>query len=819
MAYPLCMAMDQDQETRETKILSKDRKNAIFALRALPLPNTLSLDRNASAYLEETKRLLTLKADENHKPSKQLLNFLESIKEDKDSTYYFLGQCYYDSYLMDFDCVFTYFLPLLEKDDIRAKTALLQILKTWPNDMVTKYYKNLNSIMFMRTDDLIINAERVEKIEAILLDALYEIEDKFHLFKYEILDYLVVRYLKHLENYRDLSGEKKYLKQAIRYSLCVVIKSSDLRIKARERLISILTTEDAYDIYNSFLIPFLEAGGKDAQDLYNEVAYALPQARNRFDNHFSNLRKKGEVTKIQDIVITRILREYPQFLRNKTGGNSLIGAFSPNSLMPLDYQPNIISTPNSFAEETSCVGIFAGLTDEEEKLSPKALYMLGMKFMNKNNPKAICALLKAAEGGNKDAIRKLRDYRKSKAYKNGETTDKTDSIEYHLYIEDKDRGNLITFEKKESKTVSHSVQTMRSSSVSSQGKQRRQKNNQKEKSEEISAAVPVLTSSKKERKLQKSEPLKSSESIINEPNVENKPTTTLHLSLSAPVLEAPQRALEILQPTIVANSSHEVQEIKEPIHNIEIKNDQLPTVPQEESGGAENVIEYSPITPERKIRKTLARRQSLIFEKTTQNEETHKPTKIQRTRSLMNLKIETQGADIIPTEKPTKKKRNEHPTKISLKRYLPTRNSEKKLERQKSKNNLLELTTENFQDNQQPDHANKSSSSFKKLTRSLSDRDLKRKSDVPLNEAVITKTLNEFKEQGIIDWTRTGNTISATKRDDPEVHLTIHAHDKSDKAWSQRPEIVSDFLEFSSECDEDLKESISQIGKRKSSKK
>jgi hypothetical protein len=96
---------------------------------------------------------------------------------------------------------------------------------------------------------------------------------------------------------------------------------------------------------------------------------------------------------------------------------------------------------------------------------------------------------------------------------------------------------------------------------------------------------------------------------------------------------------------------------------------------------------------------------------------------------------------------------------------------------------------------------------------------LKRKSNVPLTEAVITSTLNEFKEQGVVDWTRNGNTISATKKDDPNVHITIHTHDKSDKSWSERPEIRADFLEFSSECDDDLKETISEIGKKKSAKK
>ena len=127
--------------------------------------------------------------------------------------------------------------------------------------------------------------------------------------------------------------------------------------------------------------------------------------------------------------------------------------------------------------------------------------------------------------------------------------------------------------------------------------------------------------------------------------------------MSTPIFEIPQINLEELQSTIVANLRHQVKEIKEPIYNIEIKNDQLPTESQEESTVAENAIDPSKITLERKIRKTLSRRQSLIFEKPTKDEETPKPIKMQRTRSLMSLKTEFQDTDAIPTEEPKKKKK------------------------------------------------------------------------------------------------------------------------------------------------------------------
>jgi hypothetical protein len=70
MAYPVCMAMDQDQETGEIKDLSGHRKNAVLALRVIHLHNSLPINQNASACLEQTKRLLTVEAGRGHKPSR-----------------------------------------------------------------------------------------------------------------------------------------------------------------------------------------------------------------------------------------------------------------------------------------------------------------------------------------------------------------------------------------------------------------------------------------------------------------------------------------------------------------------------------------------------------------------------------------------------------------------------------------------------------------------------------------------------------------------------------------------------------------------------
>ncbi|MGV8949243.1 MAG: hypothetical protein ACOH2E_07790 [Candidatus Paracaedibacter sp.] len=51
MAYPLCMAMDSDQETIETKALREHHENALLALKLLPPLNLESSKQNASSYL------------------------------------------------------------------------------------------------------------------------------------------------------------------------------------------------------------------------------------------------------------------------------------------------------------------------------------------------------------------------------------------------------------------------------------------------------------------------------------------------------------------------------------------------------------------------------------------------------------------------------------------------------------------------------------------------------------------------------------------------------------------------------------------------
>lgn len=701
----------------------------------------------------------------------------------------------------------------MEKNYDGTEDLLFNIFKTSP-DAVSHFDMKLHPEMF---NDFNINEFRGARLwrvtEGIYLDVLCKLKDITKHLNPTVLEEISARYWR---VFCTLSKKKEYLEQAILYSLLSARNGNDPLAVARGRLVTILNTNDpnVHDIYYSYMIPFLQANDELAQDLFNDVAYASPGAFKWFNEHASNLLKSGSNPTLLKAV-DRVMNTYDIFRRQKRQLGPTVSLLSSDhsvGLPTFNYPKGF----DYFAGETSIQGVCEGdLTLQEKEMSPKELYMFAMKHMGRDNDKTLNALLRAAEGKNKDATRKLNNYRKSHIYKEGDKTKKTGSIEHLLYQRDKSNRDLVTPEKKESKITSPSAQTPTSSPViSSKEKQPRPKNTQKEEGEKITIrAASTSTFSKKERRLQKGKPLDNSRNI-DKPIDENTPPSTMQSEIvSTPVLETPQTKLEVLKLDTVPV----IQEIK-PISAINIASGQFPTASQEASRNLEEIIESPKAIPERKIRKTLSRTNSLTtIEKPIKNDETSKRKTIHRTQSLISLKPASQDSDIMSMEEPKRKKKKEHSTKISLKKFLPTHKLEKKLERQKSQSSLLELGSETPQVNSQSN--SKSSGSFKKLTRSLSDRDLKSKSNVPLTEAVITSTLNEFKEQGVVDWTRNGNTISATKKDDPNVHITIHTHDKSDKSWSERPEIRADFLDFSSECDDDLKETISEIGKKKPAKK
>lgn len=829
--YPFCIAMEKDSEIENKEVATLNSqydsiksnlgmehrnpkshyKDALSHLRSILLaPN----DPVADFFFHNLIESLSLAVEKSYSPAVNLLSVLNSLESlevaketlklsghfanmgfplnDKDKYCVFFTQIYYT--VKRFDDGIKYFLPLLEKNYDGTEDLLFNIFKTSP-DAVSHFDKNLD-LIFLELH------ENKEKIQSTFLDVLCKLKDITNHLNPTVLEEISARYWR---VFCILDRKKEYLEQAILYSLLSAKNGNDPLAVARGRLVTILNTNDpnVHDIYYSYMIPFLQANDQQAEVLFNEIAHASPGAARWFDEYAAGQLKIGNNPTLSETMNRTVM--------NRTGNGHLALRKKGTS--------ELITFPNPdfdyFAGETPVVAVFAGLTPQEENMSPKELYMFAMKHMGRDNDKTLNALLRAAEGKNKDAIRKINNYRKSHIYKEGDKTKKTDSIEHLLYQRDKSNRDLVTPEKKESKIASPSAQTPTSSPViSSKEKQPRPKNTQKEEDEKITIrAMSTSTSSKKERRLQKSKPLDNSRNI-DKPIDENAPPSTMQSEIvSTPVLETPQTKLEVLKLDTVPV----IQEIK-PISAINIASGQFPTESQEVSRNLEEIIESPKAIPERKIRKTLSRTNSLTtIEKPIKNDETSKRKTIHRTQSLISLKPASQDSDIMSMEEPKRKKKKEHSTKISLKKFLPTHKLEKKLERQKSQSSLLELDSETPQVNSQSN--SKSSGSFKKLTRSLSDRDLKCKSNVPLTEAVITSTLNEFKEQGVVDWTRNGNTISATKKDDPNVHITIHTHDKSDKSWSERPEIRADFLEFSSECDDDLKETISEIGKKKPAKK
>ena len=390
-------------------------------------------------------------------------------------------------------------------------------------------------------------------------------------------------------------------------------------------------------------MPFLEANDELAQDLFNDVAYASPGAFKWFDKHASNLLKSGSNPTLLKAV-DRVMNTYDRRQKRQLGPTvSLLSSDHSVGLPTFNYPKGF----DFFAGETPIQGVCEGdLTLQEKEMSPKELYMFAMKHMGRDNDKTLNALLRAAEGKNKDATRKLNNYRKSNIYKEGDKKKKTDSIEHLLYQRDKSSRDLVTPEKKESKITSPSVQTPTSSPViSSKEKQPRPKNTQKEEGEKITIrATLTSTFSKKERRLQKSKPLDNSRNI-DKPIDEN--------IVSTPVLETPQTKLEVLKLDTVPV----IQEIK-PISAINIASGQFPTESQEASRNLEEIIESPKAIPERKIRKTLSRTNSLTtIEKPIKNDETSKRKTIHRTQSLISLKPASQDSDIMSMEEPKRKKK------------------------------------------------------------------------------------------------------------------------------------------------------------------
>lgn len=125
---------------------------------------------------------------------------------------------------------------------------------------------------------------------------------------------------------------------------------------------------------------------------------------------------------------------------------------------------------------------------------------------------------------------------------------------------------------------------------------------------------------------------------------------------------------------------------------------------------------------------------------------------------------------------------------------------------------VSETSTE-FQPSRQSPHPD-----YKRLSRKLSQRDLRSIGDIKLDKSTIIETLKSLKERGFISWKKSKfkNTISAKRLGDTAVKkLTIHLHGKNGKEWYERNDVISDFIDFVTACDPSLATEVQQIGRTK----
>lgn len=107
---------------------------------------------------------------------------------------------------------------------------------------------------------------------------------------------------------------------------------------------------------------------------------------------------------------------------------------------------------------------------------------------------------------------------------------------------------------------------------------------------------------------------------------------------------------------------------------------------------------------------------------------------------------------------------------------------------------------------------------YKRLSRTLSQRDLRNVGDIQLDKATIKQTLNVLKKKGLISWreSKIKNTISAKGLGKTTVKkMTLHKHSKNGKKWWERDDHIDEFISFVTACDPELALEVQKIGKEK----
>lgn len=94
---------------------------------------------------------------------------------------------------------------------------------------------------------------------------------------------------------------------------------------------------------------------------------------------------------------------------------------------------------------------------------------------------------------------------------------------------------------------------------------------------------------------------------------------------------------------------------------------------------------------------------------------------------------------------------------------------------------------------------------YRRLTRQLSQSDLRKVSDIKFSDTDIISTLQELARNGSIDYEHKKNTLRATKKGDPRTVLIIHTHGE----WYRNRDIVTEFLAFVHAVDPQFEEKSS----------
>ncbi|MBA3812935.1 MAG: hypothetical protein H0X26_00350 [Alphaproteobacteria bacterium] len=744
------------------------------------------------------------------------------------------------------------------------------VFKCNPNKI--KLYEEKFDEMKGACSSTIEGQEKRIKLETDFLEALFFLDKSDKKINSQLdvrtLEALSARYWRVGYQKNDLDLKKKYMDQAI---WCSMMSAKADCGSSYSRLCTIIDgkmdNKTKYLPYYTFLIPLVEAKDEQARALFTKVLFDSTGALSWIEKYIEKLTK-SQKSPTQLEALHNVMGSFKQEKGNKAYNEALqLWKNSPHKAIELlleakdcneEAKEKLAALRQSKGYKTpkkvnvSDHGKILKELDTEQGSKRYQAYciMLGKASKvkefsphHKDITNIVVVLSSAAELGNPEALKAVEKIKKSAGYKDSELhrgilstdlfyciayqyrgftslRDTTRSLKTHLKHETSSQTsppqNMTTNnENIISKGVAPTGNIQGSASVilSSQEKYSSLSN----KKNFIETSNPILTVST-------SSPEAKTEKIIELQHISSSKEAIQELISISSVSTVPQKIEEqiemskIFEPLPGGLNEHRTKDKKKELLPIihHAVSDQAPNQSQEEShAGPEDLI---------KSHRTLKRTQSLANWPTTAkpSEEPlvstgRKPMK--RTLSLTQISSSPKTLVATSNEKSsiTLKKNKTPSTKMSLKTFLTSKKKQKKASEEKLNQSISKAKTSPSQSKseEQISHSEESVSTskektpFSKLVRAL--QHAHNKSDVKLTEATITSTLNGLPH---ITWVWEGNTISATHNIDPNVHLTLHAHDGSDKLWFKKPENVEHFLWFVGKCHEGLEEQIYKIGKK-----